>query len=145
MLKIHNSAYHDDASLPQVSYEIEGLGLGESLCKDGLKVRKIAPKDKFLFPKKLYTKWFDYDKIRGNLVTRSRQNGDYIRVGKALSKKKIKDFFIDNKIPRTRREQIPMLVDESMVIWIIGHRINDYYKVSDETQVVLEVQYTKED
>lgn len=96
------------------------------------------------FPKKNYTKWFDYDKIRGTLVVRTRRNGDYIRVGKTFGKKKLKDFFMDIKMPRDERDTVALLADEEEVLWIIGHRINDRYKVTEGTTKVLEVQY-KED
>lgn len=93
------------------------------------------------FPKKPYTKWFDYDKIRGNLTIRTRNNGDYIRIGANLGKKKLKDYFIDMKLSKDLRDLVPILTDENEVLWIVGYRMNDAYKVTEKTQRVLEVTY----
>ncbi|MDF1616480.1 tRNA lysidine(34) synthetase TilS [Petrocella sp. FN5] len=97
------------------------------------------------FSKKSCTKWFDYDKIRGNLRIRTRENGDFIRFSPALHKKKIKDYFIDQKVNRSIRNQVPLLVSGNEVIWIVGYRINEAYKVTDATKTIIEVVYSKEE
>jgi tRNA(Ile)-lysidine synthase len=52
--------------------------------------------------------------------------------------KKIKDFFIDNKIPKSYRDLIPILVDsEDQIIWIMGMRLDDRVKVNSDTKKVL--------
>ncbi len=92
------------------------------------------------FEEKIYTKWFDYDKISNVVQIRRRENGDYFKV-KNGGRKKLKDYFIDEKIPREDRDNIPVLADGNHIIWIVGHRISETYKVSDSTQKVLKVQY----
>lgn len=97
-------------------------------------------------PRNNYTKWFDYDKIKSNYLTvRNRQDGDYIYLKGLNGKKKLKDFFIDLKVPRDERNHIPLLVDHDELIWVIGYRISEMYKVTDETTRILEVKYIKED
>ncbi len=56
----------------------------------------------------------------------------------------LKDFFINKKIPAKEREQIPLLAEGSHVIWLVGHRISEYYKVSKDTRHILQVQIIKE-
>jgi tRNA(Ile)-lysidine synthase len=52
--------------------------------------------------------------------------------------KKVKDFFIDNKIPKSYRDLIPILVDsEDRIIWIVGMRLDDRVKINSDTKKVL--------
>lgn len=92
-------------------------------------------------PRKIYTKWFDYDKINVKLQIRFRQEGDYFLLDDSGRKKKLKDYFINEKIPREDREKIPLLVDGKHVLWIVGYRISAYYKVTGNTARILEVHY----
>ena len=92
-------------------------------------------------PKNKYTKWFDYDKINVKLQIRFRQEGDYFLLDDSGRKKKLKDYFINEKIPREDREKIPLLVDGKHVLWIVGYRISAYYKVTGNTARILEVHY----
>ena len=91
-------------------------------------------------PKNQYTKWFDYDKIRGTLSVRSRQEGDYL-VLPGGGKKTVARYMIDEKIPRQQRGEIPVLAEGSHVLWVAGYRISEYYKITDNTKTVLQVTY----
>lgn len=102
-------------------------------------------KDSFKNTEKVYTKCFDYDKIKANLVLRSRKVGDVIHIHKDGRKKTIKKFFIDEKIPSSQRDLIPLLADGNIALWIVGYRTNPTYEVFEDTQVVLVVKLIKED
>lgn len=93
-----------------------------------------------LIPEKMYTKWFDYDKIEGVLQLRNRESKDYIQINQAGQRKKLKAYFVDNKIPQEERQNITLLADDSHIIWIVGYRISEAYKVTDSTKRVLKVQ-----
>ena len=69
----------------------------------------------------LYTKAFDYDTIQGKLVARNRLPGDFIRLYPQKGSKKLKDFFIDKKIPRDERDGLCFIACGSEVIWIPGY------------------------
>ena len=88
-------------------------------------------------PKNDYTKWFDYDKICQVISLRNRRNGDYFQVNKDGGTKKLKDYLIDKKIPRDKRNSIPLLADGGHIIWILGDRISEKYKISNTTQNIL--------
>lgn len=90
------------------------------------------------FPKNLYTKWFDYDKIKDKLSVRTRKTGDYITL-KGGGRKSIKAYMIDEKIPAAQRDSVYLLADGSHVLWIIGFRISEYYKVGPQTTTILQV------
>jgi len=94
-------------------------------------------------PKNQYTKWFDYDKIIGCLVLRNRKGGDYLsmRCGEALQHKKVKNYMIAEKIPKICRGQIPILAEGEHVLWLVGYRISEYYKVDENTKRILQVRF----
>lgn len=86
-------------------------------------------------------KYFDYNKIVGDLFIRGRESGDsFIPYGMKGSKK-LKDYFIDEKIPRDIRENIPLIVDEKNIVWVIGYRTSESYKVESNTKIVLRLEY----
>ena len=93
---------------------------------------------------KKYTKWFDYDKIEETLCVRKRKTGDFLTVTREGGRKKLKDYFIDCKIPRETRDNITLLADGSHILWVAGYRISEYYKVTQDTTRVLEVQILEE-
>ncbi len=98
-------------------------------------------------PRNEYTKWFDCDKIIKPPEFRTRKPGDYLTLADKEGKlihQSLKDFFINKKIPAKEREQIPLLAEGSHVIWLVGHRISEYYKVSKDTRHILQVQIIKE-
>ena len=70
---------------------------------------------------------------------RYRLPGDYITL-KGGGRKSLKSLFIDEKIPREERNHIPLLAEGSHVLWVIGGRISEYYKVTEETERILKVQ-----
>ena len=90
-------------------------------------------------PVNRYTKWFDYDKIKNNAVLRTRRPGDYLELSGGIHKK-LKDYLIDQKVPREERDQCILLADGSHVIWVAGMRISERYKVTDRTRRMLKVQ-----
>lgn len=47
---------------------------------------------------------------------------------------------IDEKIPEDERDRIPVLADGDHVLWVVGYRISDYYKITDETEHILEAE-----
>ena len=94
------------------------------------------------FPKKTYTKWFDCDKIKGTPVVRTRQTGDYITLENG-SRKPLRRFMIDEKIPADKRDEIALLADGDHIMWIIGRRISSYYKIGPDTRRVLQAKVSQ--
>ncbi len=84
-----------------------------------------------------YTKWLDYDKIRGNAVWRTRRPGDRISIKGGT--KKLKDLFIEEKIPADKRDSICFLATGNEVIWVPGFRIGHAFKVTGQTGKILRV------
>ena len=87
-----------------------------------------------------YTKWIDCDKI-GSLTLRNRKEGDYLVVNDSGSKKKLKEYFINEKIPKEDRDKVLLLADGNHIVWIVGYRISSYYKVNSNTKNIIKIEF----
>ena len=118
------------------------LEVGESyFLQDGsiLEISLIKPEDLSRIEEKKYTKYFDYDKINNCLRLRFRQAGDYITINDLGQKKTLKEYFINEKVPADIRSKIPVIADGNHILWTIGYRISAYYKVTSETQKIVQI------
>ena len=52
-------------------------------------------------------------------------------------KKKISDFLIDEKVPLNLKERVLVLTSNGSIAWIVGHRIDNRFKINDKTERVL--------
>ena len=85
------------------------------------------------------TGYFDLDKILFPLTIRSWKQGDrFCPLGMAQHKK-ISDFLIDLKIPLHLKAKVKVLLSGEHIIWVIGYRIDDRYKINKSTTQVLKV------
>lgn len=94
-----------------------------------------------IFPEKNYTKWFDYDIIKNTVKIRHRQPGDYITIQTSGGTQKLKQYFINEKIPQSERDAVWLLADGRHIMWIVGYRQNQAYQVTDKTRRILEVEF----
>ena len=128
-----------------ISYEEIYVVDEEEQKKNGtFNTREFAYEKGMKYPKEIYTKWFDCDRIRANIVIRTRQEGDYLCIDSQGNRKSIQDYFVDEKIPRHLRDEVPLVCDGNHVMWVVGHRVSEYYKITDNTTRVLEISYTEE-
>lgn len=87
--------------------------------------------------KKRYTKYFDCDKIKGNLVLRHPEPEDYLVIDSAGHRKKLNRYFVDEKLPVYERESQMVLADGHHILWVPGYRISEAYKVTPQTSRVV--------
>lgn len=87
------------------------------------------------------TKWLDYDKIKYSLSIRTRRTGDFLIIDRNGSRKKLNRCLIDEKVPAEKRDGIPLVAAGNEILWIVGGRINEKYKITPETRRILELQY----
>ena len=119
---------------------------GEIILADrNLKVRcKILEKPKNLsikdIPQKIYTKWFDYDIIKSSLYIRTRQAGDNIVIDEKGHQKKLKSWFVDEKIPKEERDSQLLLAENNDILWVLGHRMSQAYQVKQSTKWILQIE-----
>ena len=82
---------------------------------------------------------FDLEQLRLPLVVRTRQPGDRFRPLGLGGSKKLKEFFIDNKIPEAERDSVPLIADQQEIIWVAGYRQSEHGKISANTQKKLQL------
>ena len=85
------------------------------------------------------TAFLDADKIKAPLFVRMREDGDRFFPQGAKGHKKLSDFLIDRKVPRDMREKIPLLVSGNDILWVVGYRISEEFKITQETKKVMKV------
>ncbi|OQX66224.1 MAG: tRNA lysidine(34) synthetase TilS [Desulfococcus sp. 4484_242] len=83
----------------------------------------------------------DAERIAFPLTLRSVQPGDrFVPLG-MKGHKKLKDFFVDRKIPSRVRSRIPILAQGNRVVWVCGLRIDDRFKVGPRTKRILKISF----
>lgn len=83
------------------------------------------------------TAMFDADTIGHPLSLRTRLPGDRFQPLGLKGTKKLQDFFVDEKIPEKERDRIPIIDSSGRIVWVVGHRIDDNFKLTDQTQKIL--------
>jgi tRNA(Ile)-lysidine synthase len=84
--------------------------------------------------------FLDLDRIVCPLQVRFRQPGDCFYPLGAPGSKKLQDFFTDTKIPRGERPYVPLVVSHREIVWVVGYRIAEPFKLRPETNRVLLLQ-----
>lgn len=80
------------------------------------------------------------DRIHFPFTVRSFRPGDRFRPLGMEGEKKLKDFFIDQKIPLAARRKIPLLFFQNQLLWIAGLRLDDRFRVKPESRRILQVE-----
>lgn len=109
----------------------DGSKLQADLLTEDARPKKI--------PEKIYTKWLDYDKISSTVCVRNRRPGDFLQIDARGGHKKLKDYLIDEKVPREERDRLLLLADGSHVLWVFGYRISEAVKVTEKTERILRI------
>lgn len=89
--------------------------------------------------------YIDMDKLPADTVLRSRRNGDRIFPLGAPGEKKLKEFFIDKKIPREQREKLILLASGNEILAVIGIIVSEKIKVDEETRNIIIIKAVGED
>lgn len=127
----YNILISEKTEIKSLGIEVEIKILDSTEIKASLYFNRKKPKGEFL-------EFIDYNKVKLPLKLRNRRSGDRFYPLKMNGLKKVKDFFIDKKIPKSHRDLIPLLVDgEGKIIWIVGMRLDNRVKVDSDTKKML--------
>lgn len=83
---------------------------------------------------------FDFDLIKFPFVLRHWIRGEYFKPLGLNGLKKVSDFFIDEKMSIPEKENAWILSSENKVAWIVGRRIDDRFKLTPDTKLVLRIE-----
>jgi len=81
----------------------------------------------------------DYDKIKFPLTIRKWQKGDYFYPIGLQGKKKLSKYFKDEKMSLSEKENTWLLCSNNDIVWVIGKRLDDRFKVSKYTSAILKI------
>ena len=118
------------------THELENTGydvLIEELEKEKLQDLKGSP----------WTAFVDADLVNYPLVVRNVRKGDRFIPFGMNGHKKIKDFFMDLKIPSEERRRIPIIAYKDNIVWVCGLRLDDRFKVKPNTRRFLKITFHK--
>lgn len=126
--------------IPIAGLKIPGITfIPELNLKITVTTRKSKIFNKCLIQRDKWKIFLDQDKIKSPLFIRFRKKGDRFFPFGGHGSKKLKDFFIDEKIPRLERERIPLLIGNDKIIWVIGYRRAATAPVTENTKNILTI------
>lgn len=85
--------------------------------------------------------YIDMKKLTGKVVARNRMPGDIFFPFGSAGSKKLKDYFIDEKIPKEERDSILLIADGKEIIWIPGKRLSEKYKITENTKEAFRMKF----
>ena len=108
-----------------------------------LKIEIFLKPDDYSFSTDSAIAHFDADQIDFPLVLRRWRKGDFFRPLGMKGFKKMSDFFIDQKLSIADKESVWLLQSGENIVWVVGIRMDDRFKITNRTKRVLEVKFVK--
>lgn len=111
------------------------------LITDPLKLQfqRLVNNDHFRFSKDPAVADLDFDQLEFPLMLKKWEQGEYFQPLGMKGFKKLSDFFIDEKFSIPEKENTWILYSAGKVAWIVGHRIDNRFKITKETQNVFRI------
>ena len=89
--------------------------------------------------------YLDYCTLKKPLMLRARLPGDRFQPTGMSGTRKLKEIFIDEKVPERIRDSIPILVSGEDLVWVVGYRVGERFKVRPDSTEVLRIKVTVEE
>jgi len=123
------------------------LQMGENLLK-ALKLKVTLekhPVKDMLNDDSLNIKYFDYGKVSGSIILRFRKSGDRFKPLGMTGTKKLKDIFIDLKVPQEERDKTPLICFGDEIAWMVGYKMSNSFKIDKNTKEALKIKIESEE
>ncbi len=111
---------------------------------DGYLQFKLMPAKNYQPDKKPEKIALDYSKLEYPLLIRPWKPGDYFYPLGMTGKKKLSDFMIDSKIPLNLKKNVFLLESAGKIVWVVGHRLDNRFKITSDTEQILEITWFKD-
>jgi tRNA(Ile)-lysidine synthase len=87
----------------------------------------------------------DADEVPDALIVRRRLPGDWFcPIGMGGRRKKLQDFFVDQKVARHRRDQVPLVLAPSGIVWVGGYRGDERFRPQSGTSTIVRLSLVEE-
>jgi tRNA(Ile)-lysidine synthase len=106
-----------------------------------LKTRRIE-RQSVRFTRNSNVEFIDTDRLSGNLLLRSWRDGDRFHPFGMEGEKKVSDLLVDLKVPVDRKKEVLVVTDGEEIVWVCGLRLDDRYKVGNDTKNVLRMEFS---
>ena len=133
----------DDLQLSEIKEKTEeeiqiAIGQEEVLSPIHLRFSQFERTADFIIDKSLDVAQLDFDKVQFPLTLRHWRHGDRFHPLGMKGSKLLSDFFVDQKFTEWQKHNVYLLISaDGTVLWVVGQRIDDRYKVTSETKSVL--------
>ena len=101
-------------------------------------VQQVSPETITHHPNEAF---LDADKLSHPLILRKWQPGDRFYPLGLGGSQKVKSFLTNQKVPSSQRKDVQILLSEGKVVWVVGIRIDDAFKVSNQTKRILNIKW----
>ena len=109
-----------------------------------LQLKMIEQAENYQIPRHPDIASVDYDKVDFPLILRRWKEGDYFRPLGLDHFKKLSDFFVDRKYSRLDKERAWLLTCGEKIVWVVGDRLDERFKIDAHTQRILEITYLRQ-
>lgn len=131
----------DTIQAREVYIKKEDLTNEIEFSKYNIELQIISKKNNIEFSNNDLIKFFDYDKIEEGIIIRNRKDGDKMVPIGMKGTKKIKDIFINSKVPKENRDIIPIVCFDEKIAWIVGVKVSEQFKVTSNTKQILKITF----
>jgi len=87
-----------------------------------------------------FTGYFDFSKIKGDIIVRNRKVGDRFTPLGFDKEKRLSRFMIDKKIPESEKDKVLIFENNGKIIWVCGYEISELFKVTEKTEKILKIE-----
>jgi tRNA(Ile)-lysidine synthase len=116
--------------------------LGDSYSLDDFRFSLSAPIPRpASFDANRQIEFVDAAKLGDPLFLRAWREGDWFVPLGMNDRKKVSDFFVDEKVPLLDKQRVPILESNGTIVWICGRRLDDRFKVTSATKAVVRLEY----